>query len=55
MKRRNLVIALAVGVLCAHAPSYGAEPQTVLIGFAAPLTGPVARVGKDLQNGAPLD
>lgn len=54
MKRRNWVIALAVGILCAHAPSYGAEPQTVLIGFAAPLTGPVARVGKDLQNGAQL-
>ena len=54
MKRRNLVVALALGVLCAHAPSYGAEPETVKIGFAGPLTGPVARVGKDLQYGAQL-
>ncbi|KST70900.1 hypothetical protein WS76_19985 [Burkholderia humptydooensis] len=29
-------------------------PQTVLIGLAAPLTGPSARIGKDLQNGAQL-
>ncbi|WP_429441640.1 branched-chain amino acid ABC transporter substrate-binding protein [Paraburkholderia youngii] len=41
-------------MLCAHAPSYGAEPQIVKIGFVGPLTGPVARVGKDLQNGAQL-
>ncbi|WP_404610020.1 branched-chain amino acid ABC transporter substrate-binding protein [Caballeronia udeis] len=38
----------------AHVPSYGAEPEVVKIGFAAPLTGPVARVGKDLQYGAQL-
>jgi branched-chain amino acid transport system substrate-binding protein len=54
MKRRNLVVALALGVLCAHAPLYGAEPEVVKIGFAGPLTGPVARVGKDLQYGAQL-
>ncbi|MEX3901401.1 branched-chain amino acid ABC transporter substrate-binding protein [Paraburkholderia sp. JPY432] len=54
MKRRNLVVALALGMLCSHAPSYGAEPQIVKIGFVGPLTGPVARVGKDLQNGAQL-
>ncbi|WP_233854347.1 branched-chain amino acid ABC transporter substrate-binding protein [Paraburkholderia sp. HD33-4] len=54
MKRRNLVVALALGMLCAHAPSYGADPQIVKIGFVGPLTGPVARVGKDLQNGAQL-
>jgi branched-chain amino acid transport system substrate-binding protein len=54
MKRRNLVIALALGILCAYAPSYGAEPDIVKIGFVGPLTGPVARVGKDLQNGAQL-
>ncbi|MGF6542216.1 branched-chain amino acid ABC transporter substrate-binding protein [Paraburkholderia youngii] len=54
MKRRNLVVALALGMLCAHAPSYGAEPPIVKIGFVGPLTGPVARVGKDLQNGAQL-
>ena len=54
MKRRNLVVALALGMVCAHAPSYGAEPEIVKIGFVGPLTGPVARVGKDLQNGAQL-
>nr|WP_233805404.1 branched-chain amino acid ABC transporter substrate-binding protein [Paraburkholderia sp. HP33-1] len=54
MKRRNLVVAFALGMLFAHAPSYGAEPQIVKIGFVGPLTGPVARVGKDLQNGAQL-
>jgi|GEM_PF-5180159 len=52
IKRRNLLVAFAVGILGAHAPSYGAEPEVVKIGFAGPLTGPVARVGKDLQNGA---
>jgi branched-chain amino acid transport system substrate-binding protein len=54
MKRRNLVVALALGIIGAHAPSYGAEPEVVKIGFAGPLTGPVARVGKDLQYGAQL-
>lgn len=46
----------------APTPARGAEsgetgrsaPQTVLIGLAAPLTGPLARIGKDLQNGAQL-
>ncbi len=28
--------------------------QTVLIGLAGPLTGPSARIGKDLENGAQL-
>jgi branched-chain amino acid transport system substrate-binding protein len=54
MKSGNLVVALVLGVLCAQAPSYGAEPEIVKIGFAGPLTGPVARVGKDLENGAQL-
>ncbi|MEA3111133.1 MAG: branched-chain amino acid transport system substrate-binding protein, partial [Caballeronia sp.] len=54
MKRRNLVVAIALGIMGAHVPSYGAEPEVVKIGFAAPLTGPVARVGKDLQYGAQL-
>jgi branched-chain amino acid transport system substrate-binding protein len=54
MNRRNLVFALTLGALCVHAPSYGADPEIVKIGFAGPLTGPVARVGKDLQYGAQL-
>ncbi|AOJ06961.1 branched-chain amino acid ABC transporter substrate-binding protein [Burkholderia mayonis] len=36
------------------AQSAQSAPQTVLIGLAAPLTGPSARIGKDLQNGAQL-
>ncbi|WEY41456.1 MULTISPECIES: branched-chain amino acid ABC transporter substrate-binding protein [Paraburkholderia] len=54
MNRRNLVSALALAALCVNAPSYGADPEIVKIGFAGPLTGPVARVGKDLQYGAQL-
>jgi branched-chain amino acid transport system substrate-binding protein len=54
MKRRNLVVAIALGIIGAQVPSYGAEPEVVKIGFAGPLTGPVARVGKDLQYGAQL-
>ncbi|WP_321921551.1 branched-chain amino acid ABC transporter substrate-binding protein [Paraburkholderia guartelaensis] len=54
MKSRNLVVALALGLLGAQAASYAAEPEVVKIGFAGPLTGPVARVGKDLENGAQL-
>ena len=54
MNRRKLVFALALTALCVNAPSYGTEPETVKIGFAGPLTGPVARVGKDLQYGAQL-
>jgi branched-chain amino acid transport system substrate-binding protein len=54
MNRRNLVFALALGALCVNVPSYGADPEIVKIGFAGPLTGPVARVGKDLQYGAQL-
>ncbi|WP_118183069.1 branched-chain amino acid ABC transporter substrate-binding protein [Paraburkholderia phosphatilytica] len=54
MNRRNLVFALALAALCVNAPSYGADPEIVKIGFAGPLTGPVARVGKDLQYGAQL-
>ncbi|WP_082717657.1 MULTISPECIES: branched-chain amino acid ABC transporter substrate-binding protein [Burkholderia] len=40
----------------ANPPAQPAQsvPQTVLIGLAAPLTGPSARIGKDLQNGAQL-
>ncbi|WP_133645635.1 branched-chain amino acid ABC transporter substrate-binding protein [Paraburkholderia flava] len=54
MNRRNLVFALALAALCAHVPSYGADPEIVKIGFVGPLTGPVARVGKDLEYGAQL-
>ena len=35
--------------------SMAADNETVLIGLAGPLTGPSARIGKDLENGAPLE
>ncbi|KAK47324.1 branched-chain amino acid ABC transporter substrate-binding protein [Caballeronia sp. LZ029] len=55
MNRRFLLSSLAAGVLAAHMPmSWAADPEVVKIGFVGPLTGPVARVGKDLQYGAQL-
>lgn len=48
-------LALAAAVLAtlgAAAPAQAAD--TVLIGLAGPLTGPSARIGKDLENGAQL-
>ena len=35
-------------------PAGAQESETVLIGLAGPLTGPSARIGKDLENGAQL-
>ncbi|GAB7540165.1 branched-chain amino acid ABC transporter substrate-binding protein [Burkholderia sp. 3C] len=50
------IAAAATLALSLGAPAVMAAdaPQTVLIGLAAPLTGPSARIGKDLQNGAQL-
>lgn len=48
-------LALAAAVLAtlgAEAPAWAAD--TILIGLAGPLTGPSARIGKDLENGAQL-
>ncbi|QJW55513.1 Leucine-, isoleucine-, valine-, threonine-, and alanine-binding protein [Serratia plymuthica] len=48
-------LALAAAVLAtlgATAPAQAAD--TILIGLAGPLTGPSARIGKDLENGAQL-
>jgi branched-chain amino acid transport system substrate-binding protein len=33
---------------------WAADGETVVIGLAGPLTGPSARIGKDLENGAQL-
>lgn len=44
------ISALLAGMGYAHAQT----PHTVLIGVAGPLTGPSARIGKDLENGARL-
>ncbi len=35
-------------------PAFAQEAETVIIGLAGPLTGPSARIGKDLENGAQL-
>ncbi|PWC18526.1 branched-chain amino acid ABC transporter substrate-binding protein [Brenneria corticis] len=45
--------ALMLLGLSAAAPAAAAD-ETVIIGLAGPLTGPSARIGKDLENGAQL-
>lgn len=54
MNRRTLLLTMALGLVGLHASAQAADPEVVKIGFAGPLTGPVARVGKDLQYGAQL-
>ncbi|MEX3941810.1 branched-chain amino acid ABC transporter substrate-binding protein [Paraburkholderia sp. BR10937] len=54
MNRRTLVLTMALGLMGLHGAAQAADPEVVKIGFAGPLTGPVARVGKDLQYGAQL-
>ncbi len=53
MKNTFRKLALASLMLGAF-NSMAAEQETVLIGLAGPLTGPSARIGKDLENGAQL-
>ncbi|MBN3816487.1 branched-chain amino acid ABC transporter substrate-binding protein [Paraburkholderia sp. Se-20369] len=48
-------LALSAAALIASTPAIAqSAPQTILIGLAAPLTGPSARIGQDLRNGAQL-
>ena len=55
MNRRHWLLSLAACLAVAPMQStWAADPEVVKIGFAGPLTGPVARVGKDLQYGAQL-
>ena len=49
--KRASLIGVAISSLAA---AVAQADQTVLIGLAAPLTGPSARIGKDLENGAQL-
>jgi len=49
--KRAALIGVAVSSLAA---AVAQADQTVLIGLAGPLTGPSARIGKDLENGAQL-
>ena len=45
----------AITLAQAQSPVQGAQAsRTILIGLAGPLTGPSARIGKDLENGAQL-
>ena len=52
--RSNLLIALAVGAASLAMPAIADEAVTVKIGCVAPLTGPQAHLGKDIENGARL-
>ncbi|ATA22072.1 amino acid/amide ABC transporter substrate-binding protein (HAAT family) [Gibbsiella quercinecans] len=56
MKNKTLhTLSLAAAVMAALGNSpQAAAADTVLIGLAGPLTGPSARIGKDLENGAQL-
>lgn len=47
-------LAVALAIISLSSAAHAAGEQVVLIGLAAPLTGPSARIGKDLQNGAQL-
>lgn len=49
--KRASLIGVAISSLAA---AVAQADQTVLIGLAGPLTGPSARIGKDLENGAQL-
>ena len=51
-KMHTLSAALLLAGMAAAVPAYADE--TILIGLAGPLTGPSARIGKDLENGAQL-
>lgn len=46
----TLALSAGAGAALAQTPA----PKTVLIGLAAPLSGPSARIGKDLEHGAQL-
>ena len=51
------ISALSVAILLsgfASSAAWSAASETVIIGLAGPLTGPSARIGKDLENGAQL-
>src|SRR5471032_154638 len=54
MKKLNRVLPLTLLALSMAASAQAPGEQVVLIGLAAPLTGPSARIGKDLENGAQL-
>ncbi len=50
----KLLIAAILGAATCAAPTWSAAADTVKIGCVAPLTGPQAHLGKDIENGARL-
>jgi len=52
--RAKLLIACIFAASYWAAPAAAADPATVKIGCVAPLTGPQAHLGKDIENGARL-
>ncbi|WP_416414230.1 branched-chain amino acid ABC transporter substrate-binding protein [Pantoea sp. App145] len=53
MKIMNISV-ISSAFLLASLAGFAQAEETVLIGLAGPLTGPSARIGKDLENGAQL-
>ncbi|MDN5844122.1 MAG: branched-chain amino acid ABC transporter substrate-binding protein [Alcaligenaceae bacterium] len=49
-----LAVSAAVFAGLAFGPAHAADTQVVKLGFAAPLTGPQAHYGEDMQNGLTL-
>ena len=54
MKKIFHLLPLTLAAISFGAAAQASGEQVLLIGLAAPLTGPSARIGKDLQNGAQL-
>ena len=54
MDRRSLLLVTALGTLFRLNLANAAEPTVVKIGFAGPLTGQLAHIGKDMENGVRL-
>jgi branched-chain amino acid transport system substrate-binding protein len=50
----KLLIAAILGAATCAAPTWSVAADTVKIGCVAPLTGPQAHLGKDIENGARL-
>jgi len=54
MRYKVLSATIALAALGGAAVNPAQADDTVIIGLAGPLTGPSARIGKDLENGAQL-
>ncbi|WAH53529.1 branched-chain amino acid ABC transporter substrate-binding protein [Pseudescherichia vulneris] len=54
VQHKALSAMIALAALGGSAVNQAQADETVIIGLASPLTGPSARIGKDLENGAQL-